>query len=360
MAGTPFDTTSAPANTQLLQRSLKAAIIGVGRMGLTHLAILGGHPFLKVAAVADGASLITRGLSKYRSDIKLFDDYRNMLQNEELDAVLIATPPDLHGPMIEAALGRNLSIFVEKPFTLDAAEALRFAQRSGAQATAFHQVGYVCRHTDVYIKVKQLLQSGLLGRIVSFQAEMHGCTVIKKENGAGWRGERKTGGGCLNEFGSHAVDMTVNLFGKPAKVEGSHLLPIYSERVEDMVRSTLLYDDGTIGSLYANWSDPSYRKPVLKVDILGDQGRLQADFYGLKVYMNKENPIYKQGWNTVNLPDLMEPVPFYVRGNEFTRQLYAFAEGVRHPSRPNACSFQDGATTQEVIAMIFADAGGEK
>jgi predicted dehydrogenase len=342
------------------RKTVKAAIIGVGRMGLTHLSIYGGHPFLKVTAAADGTSLITHAISKYRTDIKLYDDYQKMLRNEELDAVLIATPPHLHAPMIEAALERNLSIFVEKPFTLDAVEARGFAERSVAQKEAFHQVGYVYRYADVFIKLKQLIQSSLLGRIMSFQAEMHGCTVVKKENGAGWRGLRKTGGGCLNEFGSHAVDMMVNLFGKPSKVVGSCLLPIYSDRVEDLVRSTFVYDNGVVGGLYVNWSDPSYRKPMLLLDILGDRGRIRADLYGLKIYMNNDNSLYKKGWNTINLPELMNPVPFYVRGVEFTRQLYAFAEGVRNPGGPNTCSFADGAATQEVIDMIFADANVEK
>ena len=343
-----------------IPRTVRAAIIGVGRMGLTHLSILGGHPFLKVTAAADGKSLITHAISKYRTDIKLYDDYQKMLQNEALDAVLIATPPEMHGPMIAAAMERNLSIFVEKPFTLDAAEARRFAQLSAAQRTSFHQVGYVARFGDVYLKVKELLQRGILGRTVNFQVEMHGCTVLKKENGAGWRGDRKTGGGCLNEFGSHAVDMVVNLFGKPSKVAGTRLVSIYSEHVEDLVSSTLIYNNGVIGNFLANWSEPSYRKPVMKTTILGDEGMIQADFYGLKVFMNKENPHFNKGWNTLNLPDLMQPVPFYVRGAEFTRELYAFAEGARNPEMPNGCSFVDGAVTQEVIKMIFANADGER
>lgn len=358
------DTSHPLPNTQAEQPgclgTVKLAIIGAGRMGLTHLSIFGGHPFLKVTAVADGTSLITHAISKYRTDIKLYDDYQKMLENEELDAVLIATPPHMHSPMIEASLNRNLSIFVEKPFTLNAAEARRFADRSSAQHTAFHQVGFVCRFADVFLKVKELLSSGLLGRTVSFQIEFHGCTVIKKENTSGWRGERQNGGGCLHEFGSHAVDMAVNLFGKPARVIGSDLRSIYSEKVEDMVRSTFLYDNGLTGGLYSNWSDPSHRKPVLKLDILGDKGRIQADFYGMKIYMNQEHMTYKKGWNTVNLPDLIQPVSFYVRGFEFTRQLNAFADGVKNPTGPNGCSFHEGATTQEVIDMIFADAGVEK
>lgn len=342
------------------EKILKAAIIGIGRMGLTHLSIYGGHPFLKITASADGKSLVTHALSKYRTDIKLYDDYLKMFQDEELDAVLIATPPHLHTPMIEAAMERNLSVFVEKPFTLDATEGRRLAQLSQNHPNAFHQVGYVCRFSDVFIKVKELLQSGILGRIINFQVENHGCTVRKKESGAGWRGERRTGGGCLNEFGSHAVDMAVNLFGKPTKVSGSALVSIYSAQVEDMVCSTFYYENGMIGNFRSNWSDPSYRKPMLNIDIFGDMGRIQADFYGLKIFLNKEIAPYKNGWNTINMPELMKPVPFYVRGNEFTRQLYAFAEGVQNPHSQNICSFNDGALTQEVIEMIFANAEEEK
>jgi predicted dehydrogenase len=329
-------------------------------MGLTHLSILGGHPFLKIVATADSPSLITKALSKYRKDITLFEDYRKMLESEELDAVIIATPPHLHAEMIDAALERKLSIFVEKPFTLDAVKARQFAGRSAAMTTAFHQVGYVLRFGDVFLKVKDLVRQNLLGRIVNFQVEFHGCTVLKKENGAGWRGTRETGGGCLQEFGSHAVDMAVNLFGKPSAVTGSQIRSIYSEGVEDLVCSNFLYPDGVVGSLLAVWSDPSYRKPAMQMTILGQEGRIQADLYGLKVYLNRENPHYRKGWNTVNLPELMQPVPFFVRGAEFTRQLYCFAEGAQDPGRPNLCSFADGADTQEVIDMIFADASVEK
>ena len=342
------------------KRVVKTAIIGVGRMGLTHLSIFGGHPFVKITAAADGTSLITHAISKYRTDIKLYDDYQKMLRNEELDAVVIATPPHLHGPMIDAALDHNLSIFVEKPFTLDSSEAQRLATRSATQKSAFHQVGYAARFGDVFMKVKGLLQEGLLGKLVSFQSEFQGCTVLKKENGSGWRGSRKTGGGCLHEFGSHAVDMVVHLFGKPSRVAGSHLLPIYSEQVEDLVCSNFLYENGLVGTFFVNWSDPSYRKPMLKMNILGENGRIQADFYGLKIFLNKGNTQYTTGWNTITLPDLMQPVPFFVRGVEFTRQLYTFAEGVLDPTRPNICSFSDAAITQEVIDMIFTDAAVEK
>ena len=73
--------------------------------------------------------------------------------------------------------------------------------------------------------------------------------------------------------------------------------------------------------------------------------------------MNKANETYnlRQGWNTLYITDIFKPVPFYVRGNEFTSQLYHFIDCIQNKTATNKCSFQDGANTLEVIDQIFND-----
>jgi predicted dehydrogenase len=350
---------TSPADRIEGAKTLKAGIIGAGRMGITHLALLGSHPSVKVVAVADDSPLMTRALTRYRPDIRLFDDYSRMLREVELDIVLIATPPHLHAPMIDAALDAKLSIFVEKPFTLSSEEARRLTLRSQQTAGTF-QVGYVSRFNDIYMKVKQLIDAQALGRLISFRSDMFGRTVTQPSNGSGWRSNRKTGGGCLYEFGSHAIDLMVYLLGKPARVMGSCLTPIFSTDVEDMVSTTVLYPSGLTGSLTVNWSDESYRKPTTKLEILGEHGKIVADQYELKIYLNRPVSPYVKGWNTVYLADCFAPVPIYVRGNEFTRQIYHFVDRAQNPVRPNLSAFLDATATQEVIDMVFADAGVEK
>jgi predicted dehydrogenase len=338
------------------QRTLHAGIIGSGRMGITHLAILGGHPGVKVTAIADDSPLMTRVLTRYRSDIRLFSDYKEMLRQVQLDMVLIATPPHLHGPMIDAALDARLSVFVEKPFTLDSAEAQRLTARAAGQPGTC-QVGYVNRFNDMFMLARQLIVQGVLGRIVSFRSDMFGATVTRPSSSGGWRGKRESGGGCLYEFGSHAIDLMVYFFGRPARVTGSSLISVYSTDVEDLVRTTVIYGSGLTGTLHVNWSDSSYRKPTNKIEVLGDQGKLIADQHEVKIYLNRAVPPYRAGWNTVYITDAFTPVPFYVRGNEFTRQLFHFAERAGDPKLANLSGFGDATATQEVIDMIFADAG---
>jgi predicted dehydrogenase len=340
-------------------RTLKAGIIGAGRMGITHLALLGSHPSVKVVAISDDSPLMSRALSRYRPDIRLFDDYTKMLQTVELDIVLIATPPHLHTPMIDAALDTKLSIFVEKPFTLSAEDARRLLARS-QQTVGTFQVGYVNRFNDIFMKVKQLIDQGMIGRLVSFRSDMFGRTVTRPSSGSGWRGTRDTGGGCLYEFGSHAIDLMVYLLGRPERVTGSLLTPVFSSHVEDMVRTNVVYASGLTGSLTVNWSDESFRKPTNKIEILGEQGKILADQHELKVHLNRAQTPYVKGWNTIYITDCFTPVPIYVRGNEFTRQIYHFVDRAQNPAGANLSGFTDATVTQEVIDMVFADAGVEK
>lgn len=336
-------------------RILKAGIIGAGRMGMTHFALLGSHPQIRISAVTDDSSVVTGALSRYRPDIRLYGEYREMLAEEDLDLVLICTPPSLHTEMVEAALEREVSIFVEKPFTLTAAEARRLLDKAkGSEGRVTLQVGYVNRFNDVFIKAKSLLNQQMIGKVLSFRTEMFGRSVIQKNTGNGWRSKRENGGGCLYDYGSHAIDLAVFFMGRPEKVVGSHLSSLYSAHTEDAVRANLLYPQGVVGSLYVNWSDESCRKPGNKVEILGDEGKIVADNHELKVFMKRDKGVYRKGWNTIFITDLFTNVPFYVRGNEFTRQIYHFVDCALNPALPNQSGFAAAAFTQEVIDEIFA------
>jgi predicted dehydrogenase len=187
---------------------------------------------------------------------------------------------------------------------------------------------------------------------------MFGRTIIKKDSGSGWRAKRETGGGCLYEFGSHAIDLMVYFFGKPDRVTGSCLKRIYSIEVEDMFCTHALYENGLVGSLNVNWSDESYRKPTNKLEILGENGKIIADQHELRIFLSGDRAPYVKGWNTIYITDIFSPVPFYVRGNEFTRQIYHFAETALDQSRPNLSGFTEGAATQAVMDMVLADANG--
>ena len=186
---------------------------------------------------------------------------------------------------------------------------------------------------------------------------MFSGTKIKKSSKLSWRDNSKSGGGALYEMASHAIDLVNFLLTKPDKVIGSILKPIYSSNVEDFVNSTFIYKNGITGLLEVNWSDKSYRKPTNKIEIFGNKGKLIADQHSIKIFLNKSSDMFKlnSGWNTIYITDLFNQCKFYVRGNEFTNQLYHFIENILDSKNKSLSNFNNASITHKVIEEIIFD-----
>jgi len=336
-------------------KRIKVAIIGMGRMGITHYSIINSHPDIEIESVADPSPLVLSMVKKYLT-VKTFKDYYELFKQTNPDAILVCTPPNLHFAIIQKAAEKGIHVFAEKPFTTKYSEAWQLTQLYEGKKL-INQVGYVNRFNDVFTKAREFLEANVIGKIIRFKSEMLSCTITKSGEGSGWRGSRENGGGAVFEMASHAIDLINFLIGKPDKVIGSSLNQIYSRNVEDTASTTMLYKDGISGTLYVNWSDPSYRKPTNRMEIFALGGRIMADQHSLKIFLNKPNEKYslRQGWNTFYITDVFKPVPFYVRGNEFTSQLYHFVDCIQGKEQTNRSSFADGLKTLQVIEGIFRD-----
>ncbi|NQX93314.1 MAG: Gfo/Idh/MocA family oxidoreductase [Erythrobacter sp.] len=346
-----------------MSEPLKLGIIGAGRMGITHYSIANAHEHARVTAVAEPSRLVTTMLGKY-AKIATYKDYKGLLKNEALDGVLVCTPPAFNPDILEAVLERRIATFCEKPYVLDAATGARFAREFDA-AGVINQVGYVNRWNDMFTKAKSLVDEGLLGPILRFRSEMFSPTIIRDVGEAGWRASHANGGGAVFEMASHAIDLIAYFFGAPSRVGGTSLSKVYSKQVEDIVSTSLFYDGGSnaglTGTMYVNWSDASFRKPTNKFEVFGQAGKLLVDQHGMKLHLKEANERHglKEGWNQLYITDVASQVPFYVRGIEYTAQLYDFIDAVRARKEgrttPVRCTFADAASNLKVIEQLFAD-----
>jgi predicted dehydrogenase len=335
---------------------LKVGIVGAGRMGITHHAIINSHPNVEVAALADPSTVMNSMLEKYIG-VRTYKDHASMLEREALDAVLVCTPPALNRAILEHVHRKRLHAFVEKPFALSARDGRELTEMF-ASAKLVTQVGYVNRFNDAFAAAKRFIDGGLVGPVVRFRSEMYSSTIIRDQDESGWRSSHAQGGGAVFEMASHSIDLINYLFGRPDRVAGTWMSKVYSKNVEDIVSSSLLYRDGRAGQLYVNWSDPSYRKPTNKLEVFGRRGRILADQHGLKIHLSEPSEAHglKAGWNALSITDVFTPVPFYVRGLEFTSQLYHFVDSIRNGGlQPTRCSFADATATLEIIENLFED-----
>jgi scyllo-inositol 2-dehydrogenase (NADP+) len=334
---------------------LRGGVIGFGRMGITHFSILNSHPEVRITAIADTHAFVRQNAQKYL-EVAAYENYGKMFEEMDLQFVVVATPTASHREIVAAALARRLHVFVEKPFTLDVDAGrplVSLAERSGL----VNQVGYVIRFSDVFLQVKRLLDLQVLGDPLSFKMELNGPTVLHATR-AGWRSKKDSGGGCLYDFASHAVDLVGYLFGPPDRVTGSVLQSVYSAGVEDAVSTTFVYGSGLRGTMLANWSDPSYRKPAYRLEVLGKEGKIVADLHAYKVFFRRAPRLaeFSEGWNQRYITDLAPPCRFYLRGFEFTRQLDYFLDCIWGRQRCGTASFAEGLQTDAVLARIREDA----
>jgi len=119
---------------------IRLAVVGLGKMGMSHHAMINMHPHVKVAAVCDGIGYVLDVLNKY-TGVRTYTDFDKMLAEVELDAIIIATPSSMHSKMVKAALANGLHVFCEKPFCLDTQEG-EAAMRAAAAKGLVNQVGY--------------------------------------------------------------------------------------------------------------------------------------------------------------------------------------------------------------------------
>ncbi len=337
---------------------VRLALIGMGKMGISHLAIMRAHPGAELVAVCDTTRYMLDVLAKC-TGLKVYDDYKRMLSEEKLDGVVIATPSRSHAEMVRAALDHNLHVFCEKPFCLDPNVGQRLAELA-EQKGLVNQVGYHYRYVGPFREAKRLIEAGAIGRIHHFRAEAYGPVVLRPKN-VTWRANRSEGGGCLYDYASHAIDLVTFIIGEPERVGGTVLNTIFSRDVEDEVYSTLFLANGTTGQVAANWSDDSHRKMSTKLSIWGTNGRLTVDRQETQLYLRDPSATsipLKAGWTTLNTTELSDNQFFYLRGEEYSAQIDQFVQAIRQGGKDAVSTFASAAVTDRIVAMMVRDAAG--
>ena len=334
---------------------IKAALIGLGKMGISHQAIITAHPEVKLVAVCDAANYVLPLMEKY-TGVKTYSDYQKMINTEGLDCVFIATPSRFHGEMVRYALDHNLHVFCEKPFCLDVEQGGGLAQLAEKKKLVT-QVGYHCRFVGAFREARRLAQSNILGDIHHVRVEAYG-PVVARPTGSTWRHTKKEGGGCLYDYACHAIDLMHYAVGVPHSVGGTVLNSIFSQDVDDEVYSTFYFENGATGQLAANWSDDSYRKIFTRITIWGTKGRLSADRQECQIYLREPNkdPPLDAGWTVKNTVELTEPVWFYLRGEEYSAQIDHFIKSIKSGNHQTESTFSSALATDRVVRMLLADA----
>jgi predicted dehydrogenase len=217
---------------------LRVGLIGYGFAGQTfHAPVLSAVPGLELAAVASSQP------DKVRADwpgVAVEPDSAALLARADIDLVVIAAPNAQHHPLARAALEAGRHVVVDKPFTLDAAQARELAALAAQQGRVLSV--YQNRRFDAdFLTLRALLASGQLGRPVYLESHFDRFRPQVRER---WREQAVPGAGLWVDLGAHLLDQAVQLFGRPDTLQLDTAALRDGAQVEDYFHAVLRYETG--------------------------------------------------------------------------------------------------------------------
>ncbi len=190
---------------------LKIGIIGAGTISDNHINAYKAHPECEIKAIADINFELAVKKSKTHGIEKVYSDYLEILSDEEIDAVSIATPSFTHKQIAIDAIKAGKHVLSEKPPALNADEVkeIKAASQNSDKVLMF---GFICRFRNQIQYLKEYINAGKMGHILCAEASrVSRCVQLN-----GWFiNKSKSGGGPLIDGNIHEIDSVLYLMGYP-------------------------------------------------------------------------------------------------------------------------------------------------
>lgn len=325
--------------------TLKLAIIGTGGIAGVHVqGVLAHANKVECVALCDisDANLELRA-EQLGNDPALYHDWNTLLaEQNDLDAVIIALPHQLHAPAILAAAGASKHILCEKPMcmTLDEADAiLEAVERSGVTYMSAHNQLF----TPVVREAKRLLDEGMIGQLRWLRTQ--DCFVADALSMRGtWRGSvTSQGGGELIDTGYHPSYLLLYLAGAPVAEVRSSMSRFHMDiEGEDTASVQVRFENGVLGELLTSWA---MERPygTHQIHLLGDKGELFGS--GRELFYR---PTGFAEPAKCTLPEVK---------STFTEEIGHFADSLKDGTRP-LHGAEEGRAVLELILRATASAAG--
>lgn len=297
-------------------------IVGGGKMGMSHLALATQYLGKQNVALCD-SKLSTRILFRllgYQT-FSTVDSAASKLAH--LEGILIATPTPTHAQLVRWAITKNLPCFVEKPLTLDvekSAELTELAADVGARV----QIGFVMRYVASFQRLRQLVAHKDLGQLLGYTASMRGNFMTKPPADDSWQGSFAKGGGCLNEYGPHIIDLTQFIFSEVREVRSVQMERVYCSNADDRISFEFIHKDNTLGQIEVDWCDTSKRKSIVEFHVKFEHANVRADNSIVEIDWSDNARLCDEMRAKLDEPIQPYNVGYYLRGEEFSLELEEF------------------------------------
>ena len=319
-------------------------VIGTGKMGLLHAAVLNSLEGSEVAGFAEPERLVSCIL-KSITETPVHRDYRDMLP--DIDAAYVTTPVRSHAPIAKSCAEAGVAFFVEKPLAINGAECAELAGTAEACGVPA-MVGYHLRYVETFMEAKRLLEEGAVGKIEGAKASVRQSQKIRRPSG--WRFSKSSGGGgVMIDLGTHLVDLAQWYLGSASKIDGI-ISSAQGLDVEDEAAGKLVTESGVECEFEASWNRPGYRLQETTIEIVGSGGSLRVNEDMVELDAGVKKRTYRQ--------QLGKPVQLDVGGPEYTREDAEFVECVAQKKRPSPDAASAARVQMAVDALYRSSKSG--
>lgn len=294
IAGIPFANAFIAMDSQKIG-SINIGVIGTGDRGSGLIPIMNEIKGLQVTACCDVLPFrLQEGLKKVNGGAVAYSDYRQLLDNKEIDAVLIATPFSTHTQIALDALDAGKHVYCEKTLAKGYSEIKNLVKKASDSKSIF-QTGHQYHSSRLYTHVVDLIKNGKIGKIAAIECQWNrngdwrrSVPSPEYEQAINWRMYKEFSGGLLAELCSHQLDLTNWLLDAvPLKVVGDGGIDYWKDGREtfDNIHMIYTYPDGVRAKFTCLTSNS---KDDYLIKILGDKGTITIDYSKAWFYPEKK------------------------------------------------------------------------
>jgi predicted dehydrogenase len=311
---------------------LRVAVLGSGFIAAYHARAAAELPDAEPVAAANWRPESLASLGEKFGIARTTTDWRELVADPGIDAVVVATPNSLHAEQATAFLEAGQHVMVEKPMAMDLAEADAMAA-AAERSSAFLMVAHCWRFHPRVVGLRDRIAAGELGEVV----KTRGYGGHAAWGPSGWFVDPKlAGGGALADMGVHAIDTARFLLGGPEPVRVCAAVGTrYSElAVDDDAILLISWSNGTNSVVESGWWQPHLAGLEAETEVYGTGG--YARIFG---YTEPPSPDYE------HCPQSM-----------YTAQMAEFVAAVRAGRQPQPDG-DDGRVVMRVVEEAYRSAG---
>lgn len=318
---------------------LGVAVAGCGEWGRNHVRVLSALPGARLLHVADPSAARREVAASIAPDAAVADDLSAALRDARVTAVVVASPSPTHGPLARAALAAGKHVLVEKPLSMDVAEAEDLAARA-RRARRVLMVGHLLLHHPAVRHLRGLLARGALGRVHYLHAQRTNLGRIRSDESALW------------SLGPHDVSVMAHLLGAWPESVAAHGAAYVQPQREDVVFLTLRFPGGVLGQIHLSWLDPH---KVRRLTVVGARRMAVLDDMepADKIRVHDRGPVPPEPGSFVESYGVRfgeTRIPRIAATEPLAAQLRAFLRAAAKGAPPDVAGADDGVRVVRVLA----------